>query len=130
MHRKFNNGTTVYVNSTWNQEEECIVTGYVENESSTGKNVYKVNSQVNGGTFGATEDCVFATKEEAHKASIETSAKLVQKYKSEIKTLKDLIAFPLNHCISCGEEYIDWEAQRAYRLRANELIGVVLENIG
>lgn len=124
--RKFHDGENVFVNNTWFEGEECIVMNCTENESSTGKNVYQVQSRVIGGIFGVTEDCVFATLEEARKASIEASDKLVQKYKNKIKTLKDLIEFPLQYCISCGEEYTNWEAQKAYKIRASELTGTVL----
>lgn len=124
--KKFDNGTTVFVNGIWNQEEECIVTGYVKNESRTGKDVYIVKSVTNYGTFGATEDCLFATKEEAHKASVKKSSELVARYKAEIRNLDDLLHFPLNHCLSNGEEYTDYEAKRAYCIRANELTGVTL----
>lgn len=123
--RKFQDGTTVFVNGTWNKKEECIVTGYIENESSTGKNVYKVQSQVNGGTFGATEDCVFATLEEAHFANIKKSDELISKYKAGIKDMNDLLRFPLEHCFN-GEEYTEYEAMEAYKIRANELTGTVL----
>lgn len=123
--RKFENGATVYINGVWIKEEECEVLDCIENESRTGQNVYNVRSK-NYGMFFATEDSVFATKNEAHKASVEATDKLVQKYKMEIKTLKDLLEFPLHHCISGGEEYTEWEAQRAYRLRANELTDLIL----
>jgi hypothetical protein len=90
-------------------------------------NVYKVHSLDNGGTFAVTEECVFATKQEAHKSYLEESAKLVDKYKEEIKNLNDLLKFPLEYCISCGEEYTDYEAQKAYKIRANELFGIILD---
>ena len=61
--QKFKNGTIVFVNGSWNTAEKCIVASFVENESSTHQNVYLVNSIDNGGTFGATEDCIFDTKE-------------------------------------------------------------------
>ncbi len=121
--RKFANNQIVFVNGTYNQEEKCIIIDCIENEPTTGKTIYNVHSLDNYGTFGTTEDRVFATKEEAHKASIEASAKLVGQYKAEIKTLKDLLEFPLKHCISGGEEYTNNEAEQAYRLRMHELTG-------
>lgn len=125
--QKFTNNTTVYVNSTYNTAEKCEVVGYVEYESSTGQSVYKLHSADNHGTFCATEDCIFATKEDACKAYEEASAELVERYKSEIRTLRDLLEFPLSHCLACGEEYTEYEAQKAYRIRANELTGLILE---
>ena len=41
-------------------------------------------------------------------------------YKEQIKTVEDLINFPLNHCFN-GEEYTDEEAMCAYKERAKEL---------
>lgn len=123
--QRFQKGSTVYANSTWNKAEKCTVNGYVKNESSTGKNVYMLSSM--NGTFGATEDCVFETKDEAYQALIDESTKVVNGYKSEIKTLKDLLMFPLSHCISCGEEYTDWDAQKAYKERIMEITGIKLD---
>ena len=125
--QRFKNGSTVFVNSTYNKEERCEVVDCAENELSTGKNVYKVHSLDNYGTFTVLEDYIFATKEDAHKANIEASANIVRQYKAEIKTLKDLLEFPLTHCLACGEDYTDYEAQRAYRIRANELTGLILQ---
>lgn len=44
---------------------------------------------------------------------------IIQKYKSEIKNINDLINFPFHHCF-CGEEYTDYEAIQAYKERAME----------
>ena len=126
--QKFKNKQIVYVNSTYNIAEKCEVIDYVEHESSTGQGIYKVHSIDNHGTFGATENCIFATEKDAHEAYEKLFADLVEQYKDEIKTLKDLLEFPLSHCLSCGEEYIEYEAQKAYRIRATELTGLILED--
>ena len=42
-----------------------------------------------------------------------------------MKDLKDLLKFPLNHCLN-GEEYTDYEAKAAYKQRVNELVGIDL----
>lgn len=123
--QKFKNGDTVYVNSIWNKEDECIITGYVEQESSTGECMYIVNSVTNGCTFGATDACVFATKKEAHQANIRNIEDKIKKYKAEIKDINDLIRFPLKYCFN-GEEYTDYEAMKAYKIRAKELTGIDL----
>ncbi len=125
--QKFKNNAIVYVNSVYNIAEKCEVVNCVESKSDTGKNYYKVHSIDNYGTFGVAENCVFATKEDAQKAYYKLSAKRVEQYKKEIKTLKDLLEFPLTHCLACGDEYTDYDAQRAYRIRANELTGIVLK---
>ena len=45
----------------------------------------------------------------------------VEKYKAEIKTVRDLIIFPLEHTVSDAEEYSNDAARRAYKERAEEL---------
>lgn len=125
--QKFKNKQIVYVNSPYNIAEKCEVIDYVEHESSTGQGVYKVHSIDNRGTFGATKNCIFATEKDAQEAHEKLFAALVEQYKNEIKTLKDLLEFPLSHCLSCGEEYTEYEAQKAYRIRANELTNLILE---
>ena len=97
----------------------------IESEPDANKKFYKVHSSVHGGTFGATEDCIFATKKEACKAYLNASTQLINKYKSEIKNLEDLLRFPLEHCF-CGEEYTDYEALSAYKARVTELTEIVL----
>lgn len=49
----------------------------------------------------------------------------IQEYYNEIETIEDLIRFPLHHCFN-GEEYTDWQAVEAYKIRAKELVGVGL----
>jgi len=125
--RKFKDNEIVYVNSTYNIAEKCKITKFVQKESKVNKPVYALHSLDNYGSFAATEECIFKTKEDAIK-SYETSAnKLVEKYKDEIKTLADLIKFPLSHCIACGEEYTEEEAREAYKIRAKEIIGIDIE---
>ena len=45
----------------------------------------------------------------------------MEKYKAEIKTVRDLIIFPLEHTVSDAEEYSNDAARRAYKERAEEL---------
>lgn len=121
--RKFNDKDVVFVNSTWNIAEKCEITGFVERESSTGKPMYIVHSLDNQGSFGATEDCIFDTRENAI-AAHKTAFKLkVKAYCKQIKTLDDLVRFPIHNCIN-GDEYTDYPALEAYKIRAKELANV------
>lgn len=124
--RKFADNEIVYVNSTYNIAEKCNITKLLQKESKINKAVYALHSLDNLGSFAATEECIFKTKEDALKAYKESSNKLIEKYKNEIKTLEDLIKFPLSHCIACGEEYTEEEAREAYEIRAKEIIGILL----
>ena len=45
----------------------------------------------------------------------------VDKYYKEIKTLRDLLEFPINHCIN-GEEYTDENAATAYKIKIKEVL--------
>ena len=62
---------------------------------------------------------IFSAKE-AQVAIQQKQNDQVAKYKNQIKTVDDLINFPLTHCFM-GEEYTDDEVVRAYKERANEL---------
>ena len=123
---RFENGRTVFVNSTYNTAEECTVVSFTEHESSTGESVYVVHSTVNGGTFGVTADNVFPSKLKALAAAEIERQNKISEYKREIKNLNDLLQFPLHHCF-CGDEYTDWEAVEAYKTRAKELTGLNCE---
>ncbi|SEF90931.1 hypothetical protein [Lachnospira multipara] len=124
--RKFADNEIVYVNSTYNIAEKCKITKFVQKESRVNKPVYALHSLDNYGSFAATEDCIFKTKEDAIKSYKTSSNKLVEKYKNEIRTLEELIKFPLSHCIACGEEYTEEEAREAYKIRAKEITGILL----
>lgn len=114
-------GDIVYVNSTYITAEECEITDIIKDPVDA----IQVHSMSNYGTFYARIENIFNTKEEALEAAKSKSEKLVRKYMNEIKTLKDLLQFPLDHCFN-GDEYTDYEAMEAYKRRATELTGLVL----
>ncbi len=121
--RKFNDKDIVFVNSTWNTAEKCEVTGFVKKESSTGKPMYTLHSLDNQGTFAATEDCIFDTRENAISAHEAAFKIKVESYCKQIKTLEDLVRFPVHNCIN-GDEYTDYSALEAYKIRAKEIADV------
>ncbi len=124
--RKFADNEIVYVNSTYNIAEKCKITKFLQKDSRTNKSVYALHSLDNLGSFASVEECIFKTKEDALKAYEESFNKLVEKYKNEIRTLEDLIEFPLSHCF-CGEEYTEEEAMEAYKIRAKEITGIDID---
>lgn len=69
---------------------------------------------------------LWANPEEAYNAIEKEINDLVENYKNEIKTIEDLVAFPLEHCFD-GEEYTDYEAIKAYKIRAKELLNIDLK---
>ena len=120
--RKFADNEIVYVNSTYNIAEKCKITKFVQKESSVNKSVYALKSLDNLGSFAAIEECIFKTKEDAVKSYEEYTSKLVKKYKDEIRTLEDLVKFPLSHCIYGGGKYMGKEgAREAYKIKAKEI---------
>lgn len=122
--RTFKDGDIVFVNSIWNTAEKCEIAGFVEKESSMGKSVYIVHSLDNYGTFGATEDCIFTTKEDAISEYYKAFENTVKSYCEQIKTLEDLVEFPIDNCIN-GEEYTNYPALEAYKIRSKEIINSV-----
>lgn len=71
------------------------------------------------GSFNAVgTDHLYPSADKAFLAMKEQSEKRIQHFCEEIKTIQDLIQFPLNHCIGHGEEYTDYDAQTAYKKRA------------
>lgn len=72
------------------------------------------------GTFRAFEDMIFPSYEQLLSVIKQQHEEKVQRYYDSIKTLHDLIRLPLEHCISCAEEYTDWVAREVYIKRAKD----------
>lgn len=51
----------------------------------------------------------------------------VQQWCKEIKTVEDLVRFPLQHSLN-GEEYTDHNARKAYQIRAKELLNITFDH--
>lgn len=78
------------------------------------------------GSSGAYWDNIFVTAKEAYTYRNENNNRYVSQYLESIKTVADLVKFPFTHCIN-GGEYTDWNAVKAYKIRAKELLGINLE---
>ena len=118
MNQKFKNNDIVYVNSDAFTAEKCKVVEFVKKEDNL--SFYKIYSKKFNVLFGAPEDIIFSTKEEAIANFVEKTDR-IQEYKKQIKNIKDLLNFPLSYCL-CGE-HKNTEAQQAYKERLTELIG-------
>ncbi len=112
----------VFVNTPYNVAEKCKITGVEKNNKKT---LYKLHSFETYASFGAYENNVFSTKEEAQNAYLEKQDKQIEEYCSKLNTLEDFLAFPLSHCF-CGEEYTDFAARKAYIKKAKELFNISL----
>lgn len=124
--RKFKDNEIVYVNTTHNIAEQCRIL-FVQKVFETNELVYILDPLNNFDTFTATEECIFKTKEDAVKYYEETTNKYVKKYKDEIKTLEDLVKFPLSHRIYGGGRYMDKGAREAYKIKAKEITGIDID---
>lgn len=69
---------------------------------------------ISSGSFGASVDKLFKTKEEALTYIQKEDRKQVEKYLKEINGIHDLIQFALEHNISGCHEYGDENAREAY----------------
>lgn len=72
------------------------------------------------GEFRAFEDMIFPTYEQLISEINKRHEERVKEYYDSIKTLHDLMKFPLDNCIGYAEEYTDWVAREAYIQRARD----------
>ena len=70
---------------------------------------------------------LYHTYEECLNAKKLKSKETIQNYKSQIKTVEDLVEFMYDNCVSCCEEYTDWDARKAAAERAKQLLNINLE---
>ena len=75
------------------------------------------------GNLCKSSNDVFSSCKEAYECIFNKRNKIVNEYCNLIKTVQDLMKFPLEHCF-CGEEYTDDEAIEAYKIRAKELLNI------
>lgn len=118
---KFNLGDIVYVNSIFGPADKCKIINIFLTDSA---DIYTVESN-EGWTYNTPEDYMFLTEKDAIDVFEKSREELINKYKEEIKTVKDLIIFPLVHCL-CGE-YANYESIEAYKIRAKELLNIEIE---
>lgn len=77
-------------------------------------------SEYEYGEFKAFEDMIFPSYEQLVSYLDAQRKQQIETYCNSIKTLNDLLKFPLENCISNGEEYVDWIAREAYIKRAKD----------
>lgn len=131
MTNKFNVGDTVYIYEHWSSGiiratvVECVENGYeIKCKEFVDKQGNGVGSSYGNMTVAANN--IWATVDEAFNEIERRKLDSVTKYCEEIKTINDLIAFPIHHCLN-GEEYTNYEALKAYKIRAKELLNIDIE---
>lgn len=77
-------------------------------------------SEYEYGEFKAFEDMIFPSYEQLVSYLDAQYKQQIETYYNSIKSLNDLLKFPLENCISNGEEYVDWIAREAYIKRAKD----------
>lgn len=116
-------GQTVYFQEHWSgaiQEAKVIDILPMEDQKRyPGKKYDKLKCRI--GTCGALLENIYPSMKACQEAVRKTFIEEVEKYKAEIKTVRDLIIFPLEHTVSDAEEYSNDAARRAYKERAEEL---------
>ena len=72
------------------------------------------------GTFAVPIYNIFKTKEDREQARIKRYNRKVQEYCEKINDIVDLVFFMFDHNVAPAEEYTDWEAREAARIKANQ----------
>lgn len=72
------------------------------------------------GTFAVPVYDIFKTKEDREQGRIKRYNKKVREYCEKINNITDLVFFMFNHNVAPAEEYTDWEARAAARIKANQ----------
>lgn len=116
-------GQTVYFQEHWSGViQEAKVTDILPMEDQKrypGKKYAKLKCRI--GTCGASLENIYPSFKACQEAVQKKFIEDVEKYKAEMKTVRDLIIFPLKQTVSDAEEYSDDAARRAYKERAEEL---------
>ena len=127
MNNKFKKGDIVFINYTPMNSDimytvKCIVADDSLTSRSTGKAIYRLEVVSNSHypeSIAVDEDNV----KQKESIATERELKIIEKYKSEINNLIDLIKFPLKHNFEFGE-YTDTNAISVYCQKAKEITGV------
>lgn len=117
MEQNFKSGDYVYFIDNYNNNHE----GEIFNILSSLKSkmvFYSIKTRY--GTFTIPIYDIFKTKEDRDQARIKRYNKKVQEYCEKINDITDLIFFMFGHNVAFAEEYTDWEAREAARIKANQ----------
>lgn len=79
------------------------------------------------GTQWVEKDSCYASKEDLIDAIQEESDRRVNEFLAQIKNVNDLVQFMYDNTVSMTDEYTDWDARKAARMAADNLLGIDLE---
>lgn len=117
MEQNFKSGDYVYFIDNYNNNHE----GEIFNILSSLKDkmvFYSIKTRY--GTFTVPIYDIFKTKEDRDQVRIKRYNKKVQEYCEKINDITDLVFFMFDHNVAFAEEYTDWEARKAARIKANQ----------
>ncbi len=117
MEQNFKSGDYVYFIDNYNNNHE----GEIFNILSSLKDkmvFYSIKTRY--GTFTIPIYDIFKTKEDRDQVRIKRYNKKVQEYCEKINDITDLVFFMFGHNVAFAEEYTDWEAREAARIKANQ----------
>lgn len=117
---KFKYNEIVFVNTTFDDTEKFIVKNYFYSDVENVDCYVLMNIETEY-VYVFAENFVFSSYEEAQNALKKEKEQLIKRYKEEIKTINDLLYFPLK--IWNNEKYRQTEAHSAYKQRLYELTG-------
>ena len=128
---KLNLGDEIFVINPYGKYVyKGIVENIVNNDIYVKINSYFTNTEdkaeICNCEYMTSAEFVYFSIEEAFGAIRNNNDKLFKKYCKEMNDAKSMIEFAAKHCIN-GEEYTDWNAARAYQVRAKELFGIDLK---
>lgn len=121
MTKEFENGAEVYVISSNDVAEKCIVLDYFANENSSNIPEYRVRSCETGDEFNVITRFVHADDSYAGKIKFWTREDIVTIYENSIKSVADLVQFALMHDLLQEKE-----AMIAYKHKAKELLNIIV----
>lgn len=115
----------VYCNSRLHIAEKCqIKSQKFKWDSPAHEYGYTVYSLTTNETFSCPVDCMYMTAYQAKSEASEGFNTVAQKYKSDIKSVEDLMNFSANHM---RDVQIDEDAIEAFKDKTQELLGITVK---
>lgn len=117
MEQNFKSGDYVYFIDNYNNNHEGEIFNIL---SSLEYKMVFYSIKTRYGTFTVPIYDIFKTKEDRDQARVKRYNKKVQEYCEKINDITDLVFFMFGHNVAFAEEYTDWEAREAARIKANQ----------
>lgn len=123
LHKEFNINEKVWCFNAWGAIDEGTISEIRTTQSDL--KYYKIQL-TSGGFYNAVPMDIFKSYGDALHEKARRSKEKVNKYKTDIKTLKDLLNFCI--CYMHNEEYTDYEAIQTVKEWSHEFLSINLED--